>query len=45
MARTLRQAVRRPCESPFCTGMAIIAAALATAVVVYSSAAILLLLR
>jgi len=45
MTRTARQVVRRPWENPFCTGMAILTAALATALVVYSSAAILLLLR
>ena len=45
MTRTIRHAVRKPCDSPLCAGMAILAAALATAVVVYSSAAILLLLR
>ena len=45
MTRTAKRVVNRPCESPFCAGMAIIAAALATAVVIYSSAAILMLLR
>lgn len=45
MAQNARQAAHRLCDNPFCTGMAIFTAALATAVVVYSSAAILLLLR
>lgn len=45
MVRTAKHAANRPCESPVCAGMALFMAALAAAVVVYSSTAILLLLR
>jgi len=46
MSRTaVKHVERRSCDSPFCIGMALLAAVFATGVIVYSSAAILLLLR
>ncbi len=45
MTRTVKRVENRPCNSPFCNGMALLTAAVATGLVVYSSFAILLLLR
>lgn len=45
MVRTAKHVANRSCESPFCVGMAVAAAALAMGVVIYSSTAILLLLK
>lgn len=46
MSRTaVKHVERQPCDSPFCAGMALLAAVFATGVIVYSSAAILMLLR
>ena len=44
MLRTVKRTAT-PCDSPVCVAMAIFAGILATIVVVYSSAQILLLLR
>ena len=45
MSRTAVKHVERRCDSPLCIGMALLAAVFGTGVIVYSSAAILLLLR
>jgi hypothetical protein len=45
MVRTVKRHVDRHCESPFCIGMTLLAAVFATALVIYSAAEILVLLR
>lgn len=45
MVHTVRQVEKRQCDNPFCIGMALLTAAVATGLVVYSSTAILMLLR
>ncbi len=45
MSHAARPAEKKICDNPLCVGMAIVTAAVATGLVLYSSAAILLMLR